>query len=281
MNKIHFCGGLPRTCSTVLMNILQQNPRIFTTGTCALPTILKDKILIESRTILPFMAMDPLQADAAMYGFIHGATKGWFEGLTDKPVVISKNRNWNNLYHLYPNSKYICLVRDLRDIVESLEKLNRETKALHTIRSKTFHIALNEYQKFDAYFNTDDNSNTIQSVLSQEIKRLIEINNQDKKKILFLRTEDFIKFPNESLDKVYKHIGERKFNHDLNNIEQQTLYEHDNVYFSEKTNHKTASKLIQNKPISRTLSKDFHDLVVKKNVWFYELFYPEVLQNEF
>jgi hypothetical protein len=28
MNKLHFCGGLPRSGSTVLMNILQQNPKI-------------------------------------------------------------------------------------------------------------------------------------------------------------------------------------------------------------------------------------------------------------
>ena len=32
MKTIHFCGGLPRSGSTILMNILQQNPRIFTTS---------------------------------------------------------------------------------------------------------------------------------------------------------------------------------------------------------------------------------------------------------
>ena len=67
MNTFHMCGGLPRSGSTLLMNILQQNPGIFTTGTCALSEILQEKILIKSRYSETFQAMSSEQADKAMY----------------------------------------------------------------------------------------------------------------------------------------------------------------------------------------------------------------------
>ena len=34
------------------------------------------------------MAMEQTKADKAMYGFARGATYGWYEGLTDKPVAF-------------------------------------------------------------------------------------------------------------------------------------------------------------------------------------------------
>jgi hypothetical protein len=57
MKQLHFCGGLPRTGSTVLMNILQQNPNIFTTSTDPFPAILNEQILIKSRYRETFQAM--------------------------------------------------------------------------------------------------------------------------------------------------------------------------------------------------------------------------------
>ncbi len=68
MKQLHFCSGLPRTGSTVLMNILQQNPNIFTTTTDPFPEILDSNILQKSRTKEKFQAMSAKQADEAMYG---------------------------------------------------------------------------------------------------------------------------------------------------------------------------------------------------------------------
>jgi len=149
MNTLHFCGGLPRSGSTVLMNILQENPKIFTTGSCALYEILHDKILIKGRYSETFQAMSIDQADAAMYGLIHGATKGWFEALTDKPIVISKRHGWSSLFHMYPNSKYICMVRDLRDIAESFDNINSKTLALHTFGNTNVMVpAMHSLEKY-------------------------------------------------------------------------------------------------------------------------------------
>jgi sulfotransferase len=277
MNVLHFCGGLPRSGSTVLMNILQQNPKIFTTGTCALSDLIGTHILVKSRYRESFQAMSVEQADKAMYGLIHGATKGWFEGLTDKPTIISKNRNWSSLFHLYPNSKYIVTVRDLRDVIESFEKVNQRTLALHSygdtnIMTPAMHI----HEKFKHYFNEP---NSISNPLTYEVPRMMEWFKRESGRVLFIRYEDFTKEPMYILKKVYNFLGEECYNHDLENIKQSELYEHDHAYFREKTDHVVQTRFQLYKEPVRSLSNEFHDRVIKENLWFYNAFYPEVLNE--
>lgn len=277
MNQIHFCGGLPRSGSTVLMNILQQNPRIFTTGSCALYEILCDKILIKSRYSETFQAMSTEQADRAMYGLIHGATKGWFEGLTNKPVVISKRHGWSSLLHLYPNSKFICMVRDLRDVVESFERVNNKTLALHSYgNTNTPTPSMHIHEKFKYYF---DEPNSLSSNLNTEVPRLMEVFKKEQNKVLFIRYEDLTRDPLYMLNKIYKFLNEPLFVHDLNNIQQSEVFEHDHAYFRERTDHVTKSSFISYQQPKRTLSNEFHNRVINENQWFYNAFYPEVLSE--
>jgi sulfotransferase len=278
MNQLHFCGGLPRSGSTLLMNLLQQNPRIFTTGTCALSEILRDKILIKSRYSETFQAMSTEQADRAMYGLIHGATKGWFEALTNKPVVISKRHGWSGLFHLFPKSKFICLIRDLRDVVESFERVNSKTLSLHSYGdSNTVIPAMHIHEKYKHYFNE---SNAFSVNLQTEVPRLMEVFKKDNSKVIFIRYEDFTKEPIYMLKKLYNFLVEDYFDHDLMDINQSELFEHDHAYFREKTDHETLPKFRFYSEPKRILSNEFHERVVKENIWFYESFYPEVLNNE-
>ena len=275
MQNLYFCGGLPRTGSTVLMNILQQNPRIFTTGTCALPELLHTHILIKSRFRESFQAMSIDQADSAMFGLIHGATKGWYEGLTYKPVVISKNRMWSDLFHLYEHSKYIVTVRDLRDIVESFEKINTRTLALHSFGDQNiFTPAMHKHEKYKHYF---EESNSFSTALTREIPRMMEIFTKRKNNVLFIRYEDFTKEPIYILKNIYNFLGEDWFEHNLNQISQSQIFEHDHAYFRERTDHITKSSFVYYKSPERILPDSFHQQVLIENAWFYEGFYPEAL----
>ena len=277
MNALHFCGGLPRSGSTVLMNILQQNPTIFTTGTCALPDLISNHILIKSRYRESFQAMSTDQADRAMYGLVHGATRGWFEGLTDKPVVISKNRGWSSIFHLYPKSKYIVMVRDLRDIVESFERVNEKTLALHSYGDAgVFTPAMHQHEKFKHYF---DEANSLSAPLQTEVPRMMELFKKDKSRVMFVRYEDFTMQPEYIISKIYNLLNLDQFNHDLNNIQQSYIFEHDHAYFREKTDHITSSSFLYYHKPERKLLSSFHQRILKEYRWFYEGFYPDELST--
>lgn len=277
MNKkeIHFCSGLPRAGSTVLMNILQQNPRIFTTGTCALQEILTN-LVIKSRFKESFQAMSIDQADSAMYGLVNGAAQGWFNGLTDKPVAISKNRGWTGLTHLFPESKYIVTIRDLVDVAESFDRVNRNTKVLHTFDDTLGLLpAMTEDEKYHYFFKSP---NPITGVLAHELPRLLELCRQDQSKVLFIRYEDLLADPYKQINKVYDFLGEEQFKHDFNNIQQSDMFEHDHAYFRERTSHKVEPSILTKKVQKRHFSESMQQRIVQENQAFYQTFYPSALK---
>lgn len=275
MNKdINFCGGLPRSGSTVLMNILQQNPRIFTTGTCPLPKLL-ERTVVANRQNESLQAMDIDVADNAMHGFITAGVQGWFNALTDKPVVISKSRAWSTVYHLLPNGKYIATIRDLRDIVESFERLQRKAKALHSYDGSGQLVpAMTDQEKFHHYFKTPT---ALMGALTQELPRVVEQARSGRRHILIVRYEDLTINPIRELKRVYDFLGEEPFEHDLNNIKQSELYEHDAAYFRERTSHRVQSSLLNKVVEPRQCSPELLDAIFKNNIPYYETFYPEVM----
>jgi sulfotransferase len=274
MKTLHFCSGLPRSGSTVLMNILQQNPEIFTTSTDPLPFILHKKILVRSRYNEQIQAMNQYQANNAYRGLIQGGAQGWYSELTDKPVVISKGRNWGTLHHIFPDSKILVIVRDLRDVIESFDKLNKKLDTFCTLGQDDIpYNSMPEAQKYSYYFNFE---NSMKDALDAEIKKYTLLFNTNK--IKFIRYEDLLKDPIQMLHNIYDFLGMEYYKHDLNNIQQSELFEHDNAYFAEKTDHKVELKLKTWSDPVRGLSDEFHDNVVKNNLWFYNSFYPEVLK---
>ena len=101
MQQLHYCLGLPRTCSSVIMNILNENPRIFTTGTCCMPYLV-DACQERSGTVSEFIALDKDVLHNSYINFLRQGMRGWFEAMTDKPIVFSKSRiERPKRYHLF------------------------------------------------------------------------------------------------------------------------------------------------------------------------------------
>ena len=277
MTKVlHMCGGLPRAGSTVLMSILQQNPQIFTTGTDPLPEMIQTT-LIEPRAAGPFVSMDIGDTDKAMHGFITRGAMGWYDSLTDKPVIISKSRNWSNVYHMFPDSKYICMIRDLRDVIESFHRVNGKAMSLHTYsQDKVLLPSMTDNELLHYWLKS---GNPILSVLTYELPRVVEAYQKKSREILLIKYEDLMRDPFEVLNRVYQFLGEELFEHDLDNIQQPELYEHDSVYWRERTSHRISSSLLEKTKEPRTLGDVFHSKVIQENLPYYQMFYPEVLNG--
>jgi sulfotransferase len=278
MKKIHFLGGLPRSGSTVLLNILQQNSSVFTTSSDPLPAGVHKHILQNFRVTERFLSMSVEDADCALYGMTMGAIDGWYNGLTKKPIVISKAREWNRIHHLLPDSKKIILVRDLRDVVESFDKINFKLKALHSFEKEgtALYAAMTEMQKFNYYFNTPT---ALSATLKEELPAAMEFWEHEGKKdsIKFVRFEDFVRDPIQTLSDIANFLDIPDYAYDINNISQSSMYEHDNSYYSERTDHKTKPVFIKNHKTTRRLSNRIHFRILDEYRWFYEAFYPEEL----
>ena len=256
------------------MSVLQQNPRIFTTGTDPLPTLLH-KTIVKARQDEPLQAMDIEVADRAAYGFAVAAAHGWYEALTDKPVVISKSRTWTDSYHLLPNGKYIACIRDLRDIVDSFERIQKKAKAFHSYDGNgTIISTMSNTEKYNYYINVP---NSMSGAYTLELPRLVDHAKRGDRAVLFVRYEDLIMDPERQLRRVYEFLGEEWFDHDLENIYPPVLYEHDAAYFRERTSHKIDSSMVGRDLPERMIPKELQDMIFEKNQGYYQTFYPEIV----
>src|SRR5436190_21606198 len=86
---IHFISGMPRAGSTILSNILAQNPRFHVTPTSGLI-----EALLALRTAFDEIAdFRAAPNEAAKMAAVRGALYGYFDPV-DRPLVFDRSRTW-------------------------------------------------------------------------------------------------------------------------------------------------------------------------------------------
>lgn len=280
MEKLHFCIGLPRSGSTLLMNILQQNPLIFTSASSPTPYLVGSTRDI-SRNVSEFIAMTQEKREDCLENFLKMGFKGWYESLTDKPVVISKSRPWDQelltIFKLYNNPKIIVNIRDIRDIICSYEKLLCKYPMWTIFSSASPQSTLTREKRIEL-FCTGSESNLGRPLALLPI--IVEWMQKRPECFFLIRIEDFNKDPKGCFKALYQWLDLPYYDHDLNNIEQSEQYEHDTIYralVSHKT-ERTFRPLDQTHKTMLTLEENYS--IIHNNQWFYQTFYPEIY-NEY
>ena len=214
--------------STLLQNVMGQNPDFYVTPTSGLLELLFSA-RINYTNSLEFKAQDHDKMQSAWLGFCNGAMNGYFNKLTDKPYIIDKSRGWgihaeflNNILNEPP--KILCMVRNIRCIVSSLEKIHRQTEKTNSsgIIDHGNMQNTSTFKRVNTFLNAQP--------LGLALERLNEIFRQGLNDyICFIRAEDFTTNPKEELVKIYKFLELPYYHHDFNNIVQLTD-EDDEVY---------------------------------------------------
>lgn len=261
---------MPRSGSTLLQNILGNNPDIYSTPTSGIIElfIAAKKTYTESPT---FRAQDEKQMKSAFLMFCRYGIEGYFAGLTDKSYAIDKSRVWAINYSFldafYPEPKIICMVRDLRDIIASMERNYRRypekwDAALDEKNPKG--VTVN--QRVDMWMNPQNRP--VGFTLAQ-LKEAIH-RGYDKN-ILFIRFEDLSASPDAEIKKIYKYLGIPYYKHDFNNIKQVTF--EDDKFHGRYGDHKISPAI---KPVpsraKELLGEYVCDRLYELNKWYFDYF---------
>jgi sulfotransferase len=226
VNQIFFQSSLPRAGSTLLQNVIGQNPNFYVT-----PTSGVLELLYASRTNFSnspeFKAQDMSIMQKAFKSYCKNGLEGFFNGITEKPYVMDKSRGWSIHYEFlnsfYPNPKIICMVRDLRGIFSSMEKNFRKNQILDSgIVNHSQMKGTTTEKRVDIWANSQPVGLAIER-LYQMIKEGID------KKVHFVRFEDFCLNPKVEMYKIYQYLGLPYYEHNYLNVEQLTQ-EDDSVY---------------------------------------------------
>lgn len=128
MREIFYVSGLPRSGSTLLMNLLAQNPNVFCTPTSGLNQLLHD-VRNSWSNIIEHRADKNAGADDNLKRVLNNVLHTYHN--TDKPYIIDKCRGWGNAIEMLEtitnkNVKIIAPVRDVKEVMASFEDLYRK-----------------------------------------------------------------------------------------------------------------------------------------------------------
>ena len=179
---------MPRACSTLLQNIFAQNPNFYATPTDGAIELLDGARQRFTDSVEFKASVDQDLSLSSWRNFCKGGLISYCNTLTDKPNIVLKGRGWKGNINWMENflneePKIFCCVRNLKSIVASFEKLHRK--------------------------NPDKTSQWL-------------INHEARGTTVFIRAENLTSNPQEIMNQVYDILGEERYQHNFNNIEQIT-----------------------------------------------------------
>ena len=228
-SKIHFISGLPRSGSTLLANILAQNPKFHSTATSGILEIL---FLVRNQwdKVAEFRAvLDRAENDSDKIRVLQGILQ-IYHSERGRPVVFDKSRGW--LAHLElaeklleRPAKVLVTVRDVRDVLASFEKLWRSSSAMGQVAQEANNYA--EFQTVEGRCDVWMRRDQPVGLALNRVKDAIHRGFADR--MHFVRFEQLTRSPASTLRAAYEFLGEPWFEHDFEHVEQVTS-EDDRVF---------------------------------------------------
>jgi sulfotransferase len=224
---ILFNSSMPRSGSTLLQNILGQNPDIHVTPTDGFLELIYGA-RVNYTNNAEFKAQDSEQMQKAWRMFCNEGMKGYTKGLSDKPNTCIKSRgiganyNWFKAF-MDEEPKVICMVRNVKDVLSSMEKIHRANpENAQAIENPSNMSGLTTQSRVEQWLQGPPVGLALQRFGQMALEGT-------SKNCLFVRYEDLTQNPTQIMEKVYEYLGLAVYTHDFNNVEQITV-EDDAVY---------------------------------------------------
>ena len=225
--EIFFISGLPRSGSTLLCNILAQNPVFFVTKA----TSGCIEILFSIRN--QWDRITEHQAEGINREQLRSVLKGALNSyyLTDNNIVFDKGRGWLSMietleFTLSQKAKLICTVRNVNEILASFEMLWRKTTG-----QSQWNIEQNHYNQSITIKGRAELWSQAGQPLGDAFNRLKDaVDRGYADRLFFMEFDDLTNNPERTLRMIYNYLGLEYYNHDFNNIVQVTKEDDDNIH---------------------------------------------------
>lgn len=267
MDKLIYNSSMPRAGSELIQCILHQNPKIYASSTS--PLLEYQYAARGNRELSEVLSQPPELMDRAFNSMCKSMALGYYRPITNRPIVIDKNRGWMHYYEWVnkwnPNPKIICMIRDLRDIVASMEKIFRKNKDVPGMDNPASMINMTVDQRVHHWLNSQPIGLSLQRT-RDAFERGIQ------KNIFFIRYEDLSNDPQNVMDQIYDFIGEDRFVHDFKNIKKEVI--EDDIHFGIYGNHSVQKELTPSKPDGwkDVFSPQIGDMIKNSNLWYFKTF---------
>jgi len=249
-------SGLPRSGSTLLTALLNQNPEIHSsTNSPLLDTIhyTEEYLLYNSEQYKA--TPNPQGAHKVLSSIPHNY---YFN--TPQNIIIDKSRGWvNQIQHIkdYITSepKIICPVRSIHDILSSFLNLIYNSKTTSFIDQNLIqnNIEISNDNRCEYLMSPQGIIGQSYYALQQAVKK------NNEKYLLFVEYDDLVKNPQQELNRIYEFLELPLYSHNFENIIPK-VNENDTVYHLENM-HTVRSKV---EKVHRDNSKYLSEYIMNK-----------------
>lgn len=269
MTKIFLQSSLPRSGSTLLQNVMGQNPDFYVTPTSGLLDLLYGARLNYIELNEYKFTKTPALHEKAFCEFCNGAVHSYCKSITDKPYFLDKGRSWGYYIpwvetFLPYKPKVIVMVRDLRDIFASMENAFRKNPIKQNIVSWEGLRNTTVFKRIDFFSQNPPVGLAVERLEAMFIENYA-------KKALFVKYEDFCLRPDVEMQRIYNYLEVPYFQHDFDNIVQIT--EEDDAIHNGFGDHTIRNKLeMKQSRALELLSSHGCNWIYERYKWFFEYF---------
>ena len=212
-------AGLPRSGSTLLKSIIDQNPNIHANPVSPVMELMywNDHYFTDSEQYLGYPK--PKSAHKVISSIIDNY---YFD--TEEPIVIDHCRAWSNNIeriktYITPNPKIICPVRNVLEVLTSfITMVHRNSEQVSFIDQHLIEKGLEI---------TDDNrcdylmskEGIVEQALWAQSQAFIR--GDDKKNLLMVEYDDLVNCSDETMRKIYEFLELDYYKHDFKNVENK------------------------------------------------------------
>jgi len=212
----YFMAGLPRSGSTLLRSLLNQNPKIHIEPVSPIMELMywNDHYFSDSEQYLAY----PKPKSA--YKIVSSIIDNYYFDV-EKPVVIDHCRAWSNNVeriktYITPNPKIICPVRDVVEVLASF---------IDMIYRNKDEVSFIDHYLIDSNLEVNDD-NRCHYLMSKEgiVEQALWAQSQafirgDDKYLLMVEYDDMVNSPQETMNRIYEFLEMDSYQHDFDNID--------------------------------------------------------------
>jgi sulfotransferase len=244
MKRFHFTVGLPRSGSTLLTTLLNDNKSIYASHGSNVSSIF-----VELDKLFPTLPVTANQLELEGLDSVLKTLYPTFFSFTNKPIVVDKiertlpiESTLTCLQLANPNYKVVVTIRPILEVLASFIRLCRLTPDINLYDKaiKESNFSVGNYRSID-----DTRCDYIMSENGPIQKTLhwLAHAKQNPQHFKIISYRELVTQPDSTMDTVYDFIGAPKHSHDFNKLNPVDLSRGDFEIYGMPTLHKVKSNL--------------------------------------